>query len=63
MKKIILSMAIAIASMVYAPMVSASSAVTSAQTPVSMQTVSSANDIIIIIIDTPEEVIVIIVAP
>lgn len=62
MKKIILSMAMAILSMVFAPMVSASPAVSSAQTPVSMQAASSANDVIIIIIDTPDEVIIIVVS-
>lgn len=62
MKKIILSMAMAILSMVFAPMVSASPAVSPAQTPVSMQAASSANDVIIIIIDTPDEVIIIVVS-
>lgn len=63
MKKIILSMAVAIASMVFAPTVSANPAVTPAQAPVSMQAASSANDVVVIIIDTPDEVIVIVFVP
>lgn len=56
-------MAVAIASMVFAPTVSANPAVTPAQAPVSMQAASSANDVVVIIIDTPDEVIVIVFVP
>lgn len=63
MKKILLSMAMAIATLVSPTMVCANPVAASEQTSVAVQQAQSAGDVIIIIIETPDELIIIVAAP